>query len=70
MDVSRHYSDPQYLMGSDICSSEFRSDSTHMVDLSNEDVISASKSTKKRDRRKKFKETQHPVYRGVRRKNP
>ena len=29
----------------------------------------ASKNPKKRDGRKKFKETRHPVYRGVRRKN-
>ncbi|KAF3965077.1 hypothetical protein CMV_010714 [Castanea mollissima] len=67
MDVLRHYSDPQYLMGSDISSSEFGGD---MVNLSNEDVILASKNPKKRDGRKKFKETRHPVYRGVRRKNP
>ncbi|KAL4645019.1 hypothetical protein ACB092_02G206200 [Castanea dentata] len=30
----------------------------------------ASQNPKKRDGRKKFKETRHPVYRGVRRKNP
>ena len=71
MDVLRHYSDPQYLMGSDICPSEFGSDSsTHMVNLSDEEIILASKNPKKRDGRKKFKETRHPVYRGVRRKNP
>ncbi|XP_023914955.2 dehydration-responsive element-binding protein 1B [Quercus suber] len=65
MDVLRHYSDPQYLMGSDICFSEFGSDSTL-----HEEVILASKNPKKRDGRKKFKETRHPVYRGVRKKNP
>ena len=70
MDVLRHYSDPQYLMGSSICSSEFGSDTTHMVNLSDEEIILASKNPKKRDGRKKFKETRHPVYRGVRRKNP
>ena len=71
MDVLRHYSDPQYLMGSDVCPSEFGSDSsTHMVNLSDEEIILASKNPKKRDGRKKFKETRHPVYRGVRRKNP
>ena len=70
MDVLRHYSDPQYLMGSDICSSEFESGSGHIVNLSDEDVMLASRNPKKRDGRKKFKKTRHPVYRGVRRKNP
>ncbi|XP_075650279.1 dehydration-responsive element-binding protein 1B-like [Castanea sativa] len=40
-----------------------------MVRLSNEEVMLASKNPKKRAGRKKFKETRHPVYRGVRRKN-
>ncbi|KAK4578782.1 hypothetical protein RGQ29_028749 [Quercus rubra] len=40
-----------------------------MVNLSHEEVMLASKNPKKRDGRKKFKETRHPVYRGVRRKN-
>ena len=40
-----------------------------MVNLSYEEVMLASKNPKKRDGRKKFKETRHPVYRGVRRKN-
>ena len=70
MDVLRHYSDPQYLMGSDICSSEFESGSGRIVNLSDEDVMLASQNPKKRDGRKKFKKTRHPVYRGVRRKNP
>ncbi|XP_023897368.2 dehydration-responsive element-binding protein 1A [Quercus suber] len=40
-----------------------------MVNLSDEEVMLASKNPKKRDGRKKFKETRHSVYRGVRRKN-
>ena len=70
MDVLRHYSDPQYLMGSDICSLEFDSGSDCIVNLSDEEVMLASQNPKKRDGRKKFKKTRHPVYRGVRRKNP
>ncbi|XP_050291501.1 dehydration-responsive element-binding protein 1B-like [Quercus robur] len=70
MDVLRHYSDPQYLMLSDICSWEFESGSDRIVNLSDEEVMLASQNPKKRDGRKKFKETRHPVYRGVRRKDP
>ncbi|KAM4104764.1 hypothetical protein ACJW30_06G183400 [Castanea mollissima] len=40
-----------------------------MVNLSCKDVRLASKNPKKRNGRKKFKETRHQVYRGVRRKN-
>ncbi|KAL4621469.1 hypothetical protein ACB092_06G230100 [Castanea dentata] len=40
-----------------------------MVNLSCKDVMLASKNPKKRNGRKKFKETRHQVYRGVRRKN-
>ncbi|KAM3698323.1 hypothetical protein ACB098_06G180100 [Castanea mollissima] len=40
-----------------------------MVNLSYVELMLASKNPKKRDGRKKFKETRHPVYRGVRRKN-
>ncbi|XP_075671643.1 dehydration-responsive element-binding protein 1D-like [Castanea sativa] len=40
-----------------------------MVNLSFGELMLASKNPKKRDGRKKFKETRHPVYRGVRRKN-
>ena len=70
MDVLRHYSDPQYLMGSDICSWEFESGSDRVVNLADEEVMLASQNPKKRDGRKKFKKTRHPVYRGVRRKDP
>ena len=41
-----------------------------MVNLSNEEVMVASRNPKKRNERKKFKETKHSVYRGVRKKNP
>ena len=41
-----------------------------MLNLLNKKVMLASQNPKKRDGRKKFKETRHPVYRGVRRKNP
>ncbi|XP_075671478.1 dehydration-responsive element-binding protein 1B-like [Castanea sativa] len=68
MDALRHFSDPQYLMGSDISSSGSESDNTRMVNLSYEKVMLASKNPKKRAGRKKFKETRHPVYRGVRKK--
>ncbi|KAM4069124.1 hypothetical protein ACB094_12G065600 [Castanea mollissima] len=39
------------------------------MNLSEDEIILASNNPKKRDGRKKFKETRHPVYRGVRRKN-
>ena len=44
-------------------------DNACAVNLSYEEVMLASKNPKKRDGRKKFKETRHSVYRGVRRKN-
>ncbi|KAF5480345.1 hypothetical protein F2P56_001105 [Juglans regia] len=40
-----------------------------VVNLSDEEVLLASRNPKKRAGRKKFKETRHPVYRGVRRRN-
>ncbi|XVF54060.1 hypothetical protein PTKIN_Ptkin05aG0150900 [Pterospermum kingtungense] len=39
------------------------------VNFSDEDVMLASSYPKKRAGRKKFRETRHPVYRGVRRRN-
>ncbi|KAE8682338.1 Dehydration-responsive element-binding protein 1B [Hibiscus syriacus] len=39
------------------------------VNFSDEEVMLASSCPKKRAGRKKFRETRHPVYRGVRRKN-
>ncbi|XP_023897361.1 dehydration-responsive element-binding protein 1A [Quercus suber] len=44
-------------------------DDAYMVNLPHEEVRLASKNPKNRDGRKKFKETRHPVFRGVRRKN-
>ena len=40
------------------------------MNLSNEEVMVASRNPKKRDGRKKFKEIKHSVYCGVRKKNP
>ena len=57
MDALRHFSDPQYLTGSDISSSGSESDNAQMVNLSYGEVKLASKNPKKRDGRKKFKET-------------
>ncbi|KAE8709699.1 Dehydration-responsive element-binding protein 1A [Hibiscus syriacus] len=39
------------------------------ANFSDEEVMLASSCPKKRDGRKKFRETRHPVYRGVRRRN-
>lgn len=69
MVILKHFSDPQYLVGSDIWSSESESGSARMVNLSDKEVMLASRNPKKRAGRKKFKETRHPVYRGVRRRN-
>ncbi|XP_030931862.1 dehydration-responsive element-binding protein 1B-like [Quercus lobata] len=66
MDVSRHFSDPQYLMGSE----GLESDNAGTENSMDGDIMLASRNPKKRDGRKKFKETRHPVYRGVRSKNP
>ena len=56
-------------MGSDISSSGLESDNACMLNSSDEEVMLGSKNPKKRDERKKFKKTRHPVYRGIRRKN-
>ncbi|XP_075648147.1 dehydration-responsive element-binding protein 1A-like [Castanea sativa] len=72
MNLIRHSSAPQSLAQYDIRSSEsseLESGSSSMVNLSEEELILASRNPKKRDGRKKFKETRHPVYRGVRKKN-
>ncbi|KAL0371651.1 UNVERIFIED_CONTAM: Dehydration-responsive element-binding protein 1D [Sesamum calycinum] len=50
-------------------SSESGSPSTTTTNFSDEEVILASNNPKKRAGRKKFRETRHPVYRGVRRRN-
>ena len=56
-------------MGSDISSSGLESDNAHTLNSSDEEVMLGSKNPKKRDGRKKFKKTRHPVYHGIRRKN-
>ncbi|KAF3433036.1 hypothetical protein FNV43_RR24138 [Rhamnella rubrinervis] len=45
------------------------SGSARRTNLSDDEVLLASSNPKKRAGRKKFKETRHPVYRGVRRRN-
>ncbi|KAG5234522.1 dehydration-responsive element-binding protein [Salix suchowensis] len=82
MDCFSHYSDPSPL-GARIfeqCSySPVLSDSSTAStvttgvqpapSLSDEEVMLASRNPKKRAGRKKFRETRHPVFRGVRRRN-
>ncbi|XP_060203550.1 dehydration-responsive element-binding protein 1B-like [Lycium barbarum] len=66
MDIFRsYYSDPL------IESSSFsdRSNSHSGANLSDEEVMLASNNPKKPAGRKKFRETRHPVYRGVRKRN-
>ncbi|OIW12502.1 hypothetical protein TanjilG_04666 [Lupinus angustifolius] len=41
----------------------------HSAAISSEEVLLASNNPKKRSGRKNFKETRHPVYRGIRRRN-
>ncbi|KAF8379410.1 hypothetical protein HHK36_028845 [Tetracentron sinense] len=43
--------------------------STALANFSDEEVLLASSTPKKRAGRKKFRETRHPVYRGIRRRN-
>ena len=57
-------------MGPDIWVSGSESDSARMVNLLDEEVMLGSRNPKKRDGRKKFKETKHSLYCGVRKKNP
>lgn len=57
MDFFTHYSDPS------------NSSSEANAQYSDEEVILASAHPKKRAGRRVFKETRHPVYRGVRRRN-
>nr|AFK34196.1 unknown [Medicago truncatula] len=42
---------------------------THWMSICNEEMRLAATTPKKRAGRKKFKETRHPVYRGVRKRN-
>ncbi|CAL5185120.1 unnamed protein product [Lathyrus oleraceus] len=45
------------------------SESSQWISISNEEFRLAATTPKKRAGRKKFKETRHPIYRGVRRRN-
>ncbi|XP_065869303.1 dehydration-responsive element-binding protein 1A-like [Euphorbia lathyris] len=74
-DGSSHFSDPLPLEGfqfDPLSSSSPLSDSRSATraNFSDEEVVMlASSHPKKRAGRKKFKETRHPIYRGVRRRN-
>ncbi|KAJ9164139.1 hypothetical protein P3X46_023747 [Hevea brasiliensis] len=75
MDVFSRYSDPlsfaNHSWSPDLPDSSSLSDSCSAprANLSDEEVLLASSYPKKRAGRKKFRETRHPVYRGVRRRN-
>ena len=71
-----HFSDPhpyssQYFRSDVLEASSSVSDGCRGggVRLSDEELLLAASNPKKRAGRKKFKETRHPVYRGVRRRN-
>nr|QNI23785.1 AP2/ERF transcription factor [Camptotheca acuminata] len=74
MNISSPYSDP-YPFGSNFCSgnrletSSFSDAHYRTTTHSSNEVILASSRPKRRAGRKKFKETRHPVYRGVRKRN-
>lgn len=65
MDYSTSNSDPNWCGGYGFPQGEGGGRASH----SDEEVILAASRPKKRAGRKKFKETRHPVYRGVRRRN-
>ncbi|CAN4085256.1 unnamed protein product [Withania somnifera] len=67
MDIfRRYYSDPQAESSSNSDHSNY---SPNRANLSDEEVMLASNNPKKPAGRKKFRETRHPVYRGVRKRN-
>ncbi|XP_059444237.1 dehydration-responsive element-binding protein 1A-like [Corylus avellana] len=68
MDIFTLYSEP-HPFGSPAENSETASSLSDAGHHSEEEVILASSKPKRRAGRKKFKETRHPVYRGVRRRN-
>ena len=74
MDIySNYYNKPQF-NSSDLCSAESSSASdgtstARRAIFSDEELMLASSHPKKRAGRKKFRETRHPVYRGIRRRN-
>nr|AEM97872.1 AP2 class transcription factor [Corylus avellana] len=68
MDIFARYSDPRPFG----CPTENPESASSLSDAghhSDEEVLLASSKPKRRAGRKKFKETRHPVYRGVRRRN-
>ncbi|GLT54967.1 hypothetical protein SLA2020_281250 [Shorea laevis] len=73
MGIFSGYSDPHPLGCPTLESASSLSDagtsSRRAVDHSDEEVLLASMIPKRRAGRKKFKETRHPVYRGIRRRN-
>uniref|UniRef100_A0A5B7B9L3 Putative dehydration-responsive element-binding protein 1A n=1 Tax=Davidia involucrata TaxID=16924 RepID=A0A5B7B9L3_DAVIN len=75
MDMSTNYSDPLPCVSGfwspELPESPSPSDggSSRPANFSDEEVLLASRHPKKRAGRKKFRETRHPVYRGVRRRN-
>ncbi|KAI4383088.1 hypothetical protein MLD38_008968 [Melastoma candidum] len=72
MFASYTYSDPTHYSSDRVPESSSPSDG-HAADTqaaySEDEVMLASENPKKRAGRKKFRETRHPVYRGVRRRN-
>ncbi|KAI4384753.1 hypothetical protein MLD38_002863 [Melastoma candidum] len=63
MFASYSYSDPTHYSSDPVPESSSLSDGHY------DEVLVASKNPKKRAGRRKFRETRHPVYRGVRRRN-
>ncbi|KAL2527216.1 Dehydration-responsive element-binding protein 1D [Abeliophyllum distichum] len=69
MDIfSNNYSEPLFCV-EDFSSSPLSDNGISRANFSDEEVLLASNNPKKRAGRKKFRETRHPVYRGVRRRN-
>ncbi|XP_059444209.1 dehydration-responsive element-binding protein 1A-like [Corylus avellana] len=68
MDIFTRYSEP-HPFGSPAENPETASSLSDAGHHADEEVILASSKPKRRTGRKKFKETRHPVYRGVRRRN-
>ncbi|KAL2527213.1 Dehydration-responsive element-binding protein 1D [Abeliophyllum distichum] len=73
MDIfAKNCSDPLFCVEDFSSSTEARESSSlsdSRANFSDEEVLLASNNPKKRAGRKKFCETRHPVYRGVRRRN-
>ncbi|XP_009609482.1 dehydration-responsive element-binding protein 1D-like [Nicotiana tabacum] len=67
MDIFRSYYSDSLTESSSL--SDNSSSPCNRANLSDEEVLLASNNPKKRAGRKKFHETRHPVYRGVRKRN-